>query len=154
MPVENLADSFAITFYRMETDRVKYSVSRYLRARLLKIEQQADYIEQNDVIKDRLSVKERVFVEQLAGLNSSHFKNAIHDGVTAAGVRNQFAKRADIIEHATPNLDDFVICLALDDIHDVMVSADALFEISRGDTCVLQYNKIRQHVEAGRCILL
>lgn len=154
MKVDSLADSFAITFYRMEADRVKYSVSRYLRARLLKIEQQADFIEEHDVVKDRLSIKERVFVEQLVSLNTQHFKATVHDGVTNDGLRRQFAKRADIIAHATPNLDEFVICLAMEDMNDVMVSADEIFPIGRGETCVLQYAKIRNHVEEGRCILI
>jgi hypothetical protein len=154
MPVESLADSFAITFYRMEADRVKYSISRYLRARLMKIEQQADYIDEHDEVKDKLSMKERVFVEQLASLNAQHFKTTIHDGVANDGLRRQFAKRSDIIANAAPDLNDFVFCLALEDMPTVMSSEDEMFPLERGETAVLRYEFIREYVEAGRCVLI
>ena len=105
MPVDNPAAAFGITFYRMEADRIKYSVGRYLRARLLKIEQQAEYIVENDPVKDRLSIQEKVFVDKLATMNAQHFKTCIHDGVSNPTLKKHVAKRADIISNAAPNLE-------------------------------------------------
>ena len=121
MSIDNPSIAFGATFYRMEVDRVKYSVGRYLRARLMKIEQQAEFIVENDVVKDKLSIQERVFVDKLTAMNAQHFRTCVHDAVTTPSLKKHMAKRADIIQNAMPDLMEFVICLAMDDINDIII---------------------------------
>lgn len=104
MQIDDQAASFGMTFYRMEVDRIKYLIARYLRVRLLKIEQQSEYIIENDIIKDKLSIQERIFIDKLTSLNSQHFRNCIYNSINNNALKKQMVKRNDIITHFTPSL--------------------------------------------------
>jgi hypothetical protein len=48
------------TLYQMDIERVRYSLARYLRTRVLKIEKYLEYVISNTDIYDRLSTEEQV----------------------------------------------------------------------------------------------
>lgn len=93
----------------MEIERIKYAVARYLRARIFKIEQQAFYILNNDIVKDRLSLQERVFVDRIGELNQSHLKHTIGDNVSNARLKREMMKSEDLVKNAVPNLEVMLI---------------------------------------------
>lgn len=67
---------FTAGLYQMDIDRVRYSLARYLRARILKIEHSADYIMSKMDVLDRLSSQEKTFVTKLFNLNNSYMEEA------------------------------------------------------------------------------
>ena len=67
---------FTAGLYQMDIDRVRYSLSRYLRARALKIEKSVDYIMSKMDVLDRLSSAEKTFVTKLFNLNNSYMEEA------------------------------------------------------------------------------
>lgn len=46
---------FAVNLYQMDIERVRYSLARYLRARLLKLDAQVEHVVGNHDLRDRLS---------------------------------------------------------------------------------------------------
>lgn len=69
----------------MDIDRVRYSLARYLRARILKIEQTVDYIMSKMDILDRLSSQEKTFVTRLYNLNNSYMEEAYFNRYALGG---------------------------------------------------------------------
>ena len=67
---------FTAGLYQMDIDRVRYSLTRYLRARILKIEQSVDFIMSKTDVLDRLSSQEKTFVSKLYNLNNSYMEEA------------------------------------------------------------------------------
>lgn len=67
---------FTAALYQMDIDRVRYSLARYLRARILKIEKAVDYIMSKMDMLDRLSSHEKTFVTKLYNLNNSYMEEA------------------------------------------------------------------------------
>lgn len=57
------ADADTAVLYTMELDRVKWLLTRYLRARLRKLERQVLFVMQDPAMLERLSAQERAMAE-------------------------------------------------------------------------------------------
>ena len=115
-------DAFGATFYLMEIERITYAVTRYLRTRIFKIEQQSAYILDNDHIKDRLSLQERIFVDTMGGLNESHLKHTIgHNIINNDRLKIELMRNTEIIKNAIPELQDCVAVKAMEDINEIIL---------------------------------
>lgn len=69
---------FTVNLYQMDMERVRYSLSRYLRTRILKIEDQLEAIISNLDLMDRLSFKGaptlfRIVLKRLYNNNNTVF---------------------------------------------------------------------------------
>jgi GINS complex subunit 4 len=143
--IENEMDHFVRVLYQMEYDRVKFLLSSYLRARLLKIERYAKHIVSNDHLLERLSEKERRFHENYLKLEddtlrSGNFLKNLEDQVLDEGDKN----------YNTPNNDQFVFCRVLQDIGRVQFDEDDegnAVNLNRGDTYILSYDSIKSLVD-------
>ncbi|ETO73642.1 hypothetical protein, variant 1 [Phytophthora nicotianae CJ01A1] len=127
--------SFVNKLYQMEIDRLRYMVSSYLRTRLRKIEKFAIHILQDEVLTQRLSVKERNFAQQFVMLFESHVN--------------------DLAIVSEPNLDSFVFCqgkeaggVQCDD------KGGDFVQVTSSDRYILRYRSVQEHVQAGAIDLI
>ncbi|ETI45013.1 hypothetical protein, variant 1 [Phytophthora nicotianae P1569] len=127
--------SFVNKLYQMEIDRLRYMVSSYLRTRLRKIEKFAIHILQDEVLTQRLSVKERNFAQQFVMLFESHVN--------------------DLAIVSEPNLDSFVFCqgkeaggVQCDD------KGGDFVQVTSADRYILRYRSVQEHVQAGAIDLI
>lgn len=144
---------FTITLYQSEIDRVRYSLLKYLRTRIKKIERQADHIKSDLVIKDRLSSAEKEFLTKLSNLSSDYLQVTVIDRMSQSAAE-YFEQNTDRYKHAIPDLQEFVFCQALEDVVDLQLGGDRYQNFSRGDIAVLRYGTIRTEVLDGRMQLL
>jgi hypothetical protein len=94
---------FRSTVYLMDIERVRYSLARYLRIRLKKIENQCDYIMSTPEALDFLSRSEKEFASKLMELNSSYLGDTFYDRLRDN--YKQIAVRGDeLYKHASPEL--------------------------------------------------
>lgn len=63
-PRDDPEKAFIAVLYQMEIERVKYTLTRYLRTRLRKIEKSVLFIAQSDDMKRRLSPQELDFLKK------------------------------------------------------------------------------------------
>ena len=70
---------FTKTLYEMEIERGRYALARYLRARILKIEDSLEYIIAKPDMLNRLSDAENRFATRLHKLNNNHFEDQLRN---------------------------------------------------------------------------
>ena len=58
-------ESFTAHLYQMDIERIRYSLTRYYRIRIIKIEKYIDYIVNNDEMMNRLSYEEKLLITKL-----------------------------------------------------------------------------------------
>jgi len=109
---------FTWTLYQMEAERVRYSLARYLRTRLLKIEDSLDFVLSNVDLLDRLSFAEKQFAASLNELNNNHFEDHL-TGKLPESMHEMVAKSDDRVRHARPAMNEFVFLMALEDLDNV-----------------------------------
>ena len=63
----------------MDIERVRYSLSRYLRTRIIKIQNLLPQIISNIEMINNLSKQEKLFVTKLANLNSTYYSEAFYN---------------------------------------------------------------------------
>lgn len=102
-------DTFTISLYQMDIERVKYSLSRYLRSRLIKIESQVQYIQRYGHVKNRLSEQEKIFVDKLENMNTTMAKSfydrlSVLDADNSKQIQKLQRVNRDIEKNDTPNL--------------------------------------------------
>jgi CBS domain containing-hemolysin-like protein len=68
---------FRSTLYLMDIERVRFALSRYLRSRVRKIEDQLDFVAASPEVAGRLSPQERELVQRLLDLNSRYIDGAV-----------------------------------------------------------------------------
>jgi hypothetical protein len=144
---------FTATLYEMDIERVRYSMARYLRTRILKIEKGLEYILSNIDIIDRLSTEEREFATKLNSLNNSFFEDNVSNRLQDEQSRDVFEMSEDRLKHAQPKMQDFVFCKALDDVQ-VQLSSDKAVDLMPGVVEIIQYSLIKEYVVDGRIQLL
>lgn len=88
----------------MDIDRVRYSLAKYLRVRLQKIEEQLDAIVSSADYMDRLSVAERVYLTKLNALHNTVFEDSILKRLPETNAQ-YFRTIDDRYQHAQPNLE-------------------------------------------------
>lgn len=70
---------FRSTLYQMDIERVRFALSRYMRTRLRKIEDQTQFLISDEDAYDKLSAREKILLRQLAELNKNYFNEAFYD---------------------------------------------------------------------------
>lgn len=149
--IEDLSDNpdeaFSITLYQMEVDRVKFSLARYLRARLRKIEDHALHILGKPELMSRLSEAEVKFAESYVDLLGEHFRACV-----LADLPKSFQDFPDNLSAAAhrPNLDTYVFCRITEELGDVQLDdsagESARTPLHKGDLQVLRYLPIEAFV--------
>ncbi|CAM9130658.1 unnamed protein product [Discosporangium mesarthrocarpum] len=153
--------AFSASLYQMEIDRLRYSLSKYLRTRLRKVERDALYLideEAGAEARGRLSdSRERRHVEGYVSLLEGHFNT------TCLG---QMPKAICSLSNTTdekivggPDLDTFVVCQARQDIGRVQVGEavgdmEMSVDLRLGDMYIVRYRPIRDLVLDGRVELI
>ena len=99
---KNEAEYYTTTIYQMDIERVRYSLSRYLRSRVLKIEKCLEYINSNLEVFDRLSDQEKVFASKLNTLNNSYFEDVVAARL-GAEAREYVESGDDRVKNAEPS---------------------------------------------------
>lgn len=162
-------EHFTVNIYQMDIERVRYSLNRYLRTRMIKIEKELEFIQQNHNIYERLSDDEKVFLNKLEAQNNSFFNDTVSARLHEAA-RTYYDKADDRIQNAQPNIQvinrnvgwrgdlnslsqEFVFCRATAVIEIKLPSEEDL-EVQPGDINILQYSLIQQYVLDGRMHLL
>jgi hypothetical protein len=97
---------FTATLYQMDIERVRYSLSRYLRARVIKIEKSLEFIVGNFEVYDRLSDEEKVFASKLNTLNNFYFEDVVSTRLSQKA-REYYELADDRTKHAEPS---FQVC--------------------------------------------
>ena len=94
---------FRSTLYLMDIERVRFSLSRYLRTRIKKIEDQIFYLVTNADALARLSQQERLFALKLNELNESFLDSTIYSRLKEE--QRQAASSGDeLLKHSQPEL--------------------------------------------------
>ena len=88
----------------MDMERARYSLTRYLRTRILKIEKGLEHILSNIEIMDRLSTEEREFASKLNNLNNSFFEDNASVRLQNEQAKSYFDASDDRLKHAQPKL--------------------------------------------------
>ena len=140
----------------MDMERVKYSLARYLRARILKIEKMSHYILNSEEHQDRLSDNEKEFLYEINRINNTYIEDQIDKKVRGdKGSGKKYLKtiQDDLIANAEPDLDTFVFALPDDDI-DIIDSLDKPATLNAASAVVIDYNSIKEKVYNGEVFLL
>ena len=148
---------FTATLYHMELERVRYSLSRYLRTRLLKIEDSLEYLLTNQDMLDRLSYAEKAFATKLYELNNNHFEDQLVARLREmpGDVHEMVLMSSDRAKHAQPPMNEFVFVMALEDLdHIVMDENNADSGLRRGEVWVVRYSAVHREVLQGNAVLL
>lgn len=93
---------FVVTLYQMDIERVRYSLARYLRTRLLKIERSLEYILSNIDVMDRLSMQEKEFATKLSNLNTSYFEDNVTNRFQLSDAKDHYEQSDNRLQHAKP----------------------------------------------------
>ena len=103
-------EHFTVSFYQMDMERVRYSLARYLRTRILKIERNLYAFGADLEMMDRLSFNEKQFVTQLNRLNESYFAKQMRDKIQTE------YRQDDLVNHSLPNLKTYIFLRPKEDI--------------------------------------
>jgi hypothetical protein len=94
---------FRSTLYLMDIERVRFSLSRYLRTRVKKIEDQIHFLVTNADALARLSPQEKLFALKLNELNESFLDSTIYSRLKEE--QRQAASSGDeLLKHSQPEL--------------------------------------------------
>jgi len=149
---KSAAEVFTASFYSMDIERVKYSLKRYLRARILKIESQLQAIISSEEMKDRLSMQELDFLGKLNKLTNDHFEESLLSKLQPK-LQESIRDNEDMLRHSQPQVGEFVFCR-------VQVPGEGLetvFSQSRlipGDVYIAQYSSVQKYVLNGQIDLI
>ena len=134
---DNPDGMFTLVISQMDVERVKFSLSRYLRARLMKLEEQVYAISNDRDMFDRLSSPEKKFLNDL----KEQYDNYLEDTVYKFLDSKEWESENYMKKHSTPNLDERVFYQEL--------NGDDPELIKLG-----KYSKVRDEVLRGETILL
>lgn len=109
--IENGSENnfYTLTLYQMEMERVKYSIARYLRTRLVKIEKNLNYIVETPDALEKLSPQEQQFATELNNRINRHFE-AILSRIDSEQAREHAMENGDRLKNDTPNTKVFFCC--------------------------------------------
>lgn len=174
---------FVVTLYQMDIERVRYSLARYLRTRLLKIERSLEYILSNIDVMDRLSMQEKEFATKLNNLNTSYFEDNVTNRLQQSDAKDYYESSDNRLQHAKPAekvrpclrmhhsptshdltpffsflffylLQHFVFCRAGVDISNLQLSSETSVTMTKGDINIVQYSLVKDYVASGHVDLL
>ena len=144
-----------LDIYAMETERVKYSLARYLRTRILKIENSVHYLISSIEHQDRLSSEEREFLYRISKMNNNYLDDQISRHVTSA--KPDYKKylkpmKDDLVLNAEPDHGTYVFAMSENDT-DVRVG-DNRVPMSAAEVNVVDFKSVRQAVLRGEVYLM
>lgn len=93
---------FVVSLYQMDIERVRYSLARYFRTRLLKIERNLEYILSNIDVMDRLSMSEKEFATKIQRLNDRHFEENVSNRFEHVDAREYYESTENRLRNAQP----------------------------------------------------
>lgn len=96
-------EHFVLSLYQMDIERVRYSLARYLRSRVLKIEKNLEYILSNIDVMDRLSMNEKVFATKLNNINNTYFEETVSNRFQHADAKEYYDVSDNRLKHAQPS---------------------------------------------------
>lgn len=97
----------------MDIERVRYSLARYLRIRLLKIQKNLECILSDINLLDRLSDSEKSFISKLNTINNNYYEDNVSARLNDEA-KGYYEGNQDRLSHSTPNLQVKIspICIA------------------------------------------
>lgn len=137
--------SFYVYFCQIEIERVQYALARYLRTRMLKIENQLGKIvtDTNDTtLYDKLSEEEQIFASNLDGLNKRHRQTNVADKI------DLHKANQDRMDGSVKNFrcnSEFVFCKAEKEVQNIESLND--ITMKPGDVCILRYSSIAENLK-------
>jgi hypothetical protein len=93
---------FRSTLYLMDIERVRFSLNRYLRTRLKKIEEQLDFVVSTASALDCLGHREREFAFELHALNERYMDDSFLDKLANRQAAEGGEER---VRHAQPQIE-------------------------------------------------
>jgi hypothetical protein len=96
-------ENFTATLYQMDIERIRYSLSRYLRTRLVKIEKYL-YSFQDRSKLEKLSFQEQVFATKLLGLTNSQLEMFFKHFENQKDVRAVVESHEDLVNDCQPRM--------------------------------------------------
>eukprot|EP00752_Nemacystus_decipiens_P009707 g8669.t1 len=152
--------AFSASLYQMELDRLRYSLSKYLRTRLRKVERDALHVlaTADGEMQGRLSDREREHAKGYVDMLEDHFTR-----ICLSQMPSNFRSLTNTSQEENmvqePNLDTFVVCRATDDIGMVQIGEaagrdDSSMNLLQGDMFIVRYRPIRNLVLEGRVELI
>ncbi|RYY81175.1 DNA replication complex GINS protein SLD5 [archaeon] len=150
---QNELEYFTNVLYQTEIDQIRYSLTQYLRVRILKIERQLDYIAGDIHSLDQLATHEKNFVTRLNNLSQAFFEDALSSRLSP-NCQDMFSRNEDRYQDSVPDFNAFVFCQALVDVGELNVGGERYASLSQGDILVVRYDKIREAIFEGKFQLL
>lgn len=165
----NADAAFTLSFYEVDYERTTYSLTRYLRARLLKIEKHLDYILQQSM--DLLSEGEKDFASNLSNVNAdyrqdqmvdkiiqevgNYNKNKQNEGehVRVSNNLKQLKITDMLIDNSKPNLGGYVFCVSNEEDINIR-DADGSSQLEKGEVKLLKYDKVKNFVHDEKVYLV
>ena len=135
-----------LDIYTMEMERVKYSLARYLRTRILKIENSVHYLSSNFEHRDRLSSEEGDFLDRVSKMNNNYFEDQITRHVTAKPEHKKYLKpmNGDLVDNSEPDQGTYVFA----------ISEDGFGTMSAAEVKVVDFKSVREGVLGSRVFLM
>jgi hypothetical protein len=96
-------EHFVVSLYQMDIERVRYSLARYLRTRILKIERNLEYILSNIDVMDRLSMSEKVFATKLNNINNTYFEENVSNRFQHQDAKEYYDVSDNRLRNAQPS---------------------------------------------------
>ncbi|CAN0105607.1 unnamed protein product, partial [Ascophyllum nodosum] len=154
-------EAFSASLYQMELDRLRYSLSKYLRTRLRKVERDALHVlASGEEMEGRLSDREREHAKAYVDMLEDHFTRTCLAQMPA-NFRSLTNTSKDENMVQGPDLDTFVVCRANEDVGLVQIGEassqgreDSAMNLRRGDMFIVRYRPIRDLVLEGRVDLI
>ncbi|CAM9358180.1 unnamed protein product [Ectocarpus fasciculatus] len=145
----------------MELDRLRYSLSKYLRTRLRKVERDALHVlaSADGEMEGRLSDREREHAKGYVDMLEDHFTRTCLSQQMPSNFRSltNTSQEENMVQE--PNLDTFVVCRARDDVGLVQIGEaagreESSMDLRQGDMFIVRYRPIRTLVLEGRVDLI
>jgi len=87
----------------MDIERIRYSLSRYHRIRLIKIEKHLEYILSNIEIIDKLSYHEKQYATKLNHLNNNYYDDNITNRFLTADTKEYYSNSTNKLKQSQIN---------------------------------------------------
>ncbi|XP_063680581.1 DNA replication complex GINS protein SLD5-like [Bolinopsis microptera] len=149
------ASSFAVGIHQLEIQRIKYMVTDYVRCRLKKIEQHAEYALEEELVKDdqsvpHLSPSEFVFAREFHRNTQNHFSE-----IALKHMPSAFQKLGKQKSMTVPNLNTFIFFKVKEDVNDVQIDPrETPVDLSKDEIHISKYLPIAPLLEQSKLKLV
>eukprot|EP01116_Phalansterium_solitarium_P015243 TRINITY_DN33555_c0_g1_i1.p1 TRINITY_DN33555_c0_g1~~TRINITY_DN33555_c0_g1_i1.p1 ORF type:complete len:206 (+),score=30.78 TRINITY_DN33555_c0_g1_i1:131-748(+) len=151
---ETLDDQLISTLYEMETERIKYTLRAYLRARLAKIHKFYLFLSKNEQEQAKLSSLEQGFLD--------HYTKLVTDSFTKpflSGLPEKFSQADEPEMVLAPDLDAYVVCRFRERLANPIVISTEDEELqavhpNENEVVALRYGAIRNLLREGSVVEL